>query len=104
NAGFVITSGADAKLTLLADNNISTGDNVSIGATTGKLNLDLLAAGSLPSGEVNLGGNVNVSLNGGDLYVGPGKIDSDNQVHLSFLNGGRISAGNVLFDVAGGLD
>ncbi|EAA7989068.1 filamentous hemagglutinin N-terminal domain-containing protein, partial [Salmonella enterica] len=104
NAGIVKTSGADAKLTLLADNNISTGDNVSIGATTGKLNLDLLAAGSLPSGEVNLGGNVNVSLNGGDLYVGPGKIDSDNQVHLSFLNGGRISAGNVLFDVAGGLD
>ncbi|MJX49975.1 hypothetical protein DTA53_25055, partial [Salmonella enterica] len=66
--------------------------------------LDLLAAGGLPSGEVNLGGNVNVSLNGGDLYVGPEKIDSDNQVHLSFLNGGRISAGNVLFDVAGGLD
>ncbi|EGW7266011.1 filamentous hemagglutinin N-terminal domain-containing protein, partial [Salmonella enterica] len=87
NADIVKTAGADTKLTLLADNNIATADNVSIGATTGKLNLDLLAGNITNNASVVLGRNINISLNGGDFYAGPG--NTTNNISLQYSNNGK---------------
>ncbi|ENH4860383.1 filamentous hemagglutinin N-terminal domain-containing protein [Salmonella enterica] len=101
NADIVKTAGADTKLTLLADNNIATADNVSIGATTGKLNLDLLAGNITNNASVVLGRNINISLNGGDFYAGPG--NTTNNISLQYSNNGKIAAGNITMNVTRGL-
>ncbi|EMT5615501.1 filamentous hemagglutinin N-terminal domain-containing protein, partial [Salmonella enterica] len=101
NANIVKTSGADTKLTLLADNNISTANNIAIGATTGKLNLDLLAGNTSNTASVVLGNNINISLNGGDFLAGAANPDS--AVLLTYRNNGRIYGGNVTLNVTGGL-
>ncbi|EJL1660621.1 filamentous hemagglutinin N-terminal domain-containing protein, partial [Salmonella enterica] len=101
NADIVKTAGADTKLTLLADNNIATADNVSIGATTGKLNLDLLAGNITDNASVVLGRNINISLNGGDFYAGPG--NTTNNISLQYSNNGKIAAGNITMNVTRGL-
>lgn len=74
NANIVKSAGADAKLTLLADNNIRTGDRVSIGASTGKLNLDLLAGNTTNNASISLGKFINISINGGDLLADAGNL------------------------------
>ncbi|EBR2769165.1 filamentous hemagglutinin N-terminal domain-containing protein, partial [Salmonella enterica] len=101
NANIVKTSGADTKLTLLADNNISTANNIAIGATIGKLNLDLLAGNTSNTASVVLGNNINISLNGGDFLAGAANPDS--AVSLTYRNNGRIYGGNVTLNVTGGL-
>ncbi|EKL8239627.1 filamentous hemagglutinin N-terminal domain-containing protein [Salmonella enterica] len=101
NADIVKTAGADTKLTLLADNNIATAGNVSIGATTGKLNLDLLAGNITNNASVVLGRNINISLNGGDFYAGPG--NTTNNISLQYSNNGKIAAGNITMNVTRGL-
>ncbi|EAY0265198.1 filamentous hemagglutinin N-terminal domain-containing protein [Salmonella enterica] len=101
NANIIKTAGTDAKLTLLADNNISTGDNVSIGATTGKLNLDLLAGNTTNNASISLGKFINISLNGGDLLADAG--NSASGVSLTFMNNGKIKGGNVTLSLSRGL-
>ncbi|EHQ9413125.1 filamentous hemagglutinin N-terminal domain-containing protein [Salmonella enterica] len=101
NADIVKTAGADTKLTLLADNNIATADNVSIGATTGKLNLDLLAGNTTNNASIRLGTRINISLNGGDLLANAGS--ANNGVSLMFTNNGQIHGGNVTLNLTRGL-
>ncbi|EAA7989078.1 hypothetical protein BRR55_25460, partial [Salmonella enterica] len=102
NANIVKTSGADAKLTLLADNNIATADRVSIGATTGKLNLDLLAGNTTNNASITLGKFINISLNGGDFLAGA--ANPDNAVSLMYSNNGQIHGGNVTLNLPRGLN
>ncbi|EDM7410024.1 hypothetical protein CWG93_22790, partial [Salmonella enterica subsp. enterica serovar Sandiego] len=101
SANIVKTAGADAKLTLLADNNISTGDKVSIGATTGKLNLNLLAGNTSNNASISLGKFINISLNGGDLLADAG--NPDNAVSLTYVNNGKMQAGNMTLNLTRGL-
>ncbi|EBV8143444.1 hypothetical protein AIG97_23615 [Salmonella enterica subsp. enterica serovar Thompson] len=102
NADIVKTAGADAKLTLLADNNIATADRVSIGATTGKLNLDLLAGNTTNNASITLGKFINISLNGGDFLAGA--ANPDNAVSLTYSNNGQIHGGNVTLNLTRGLN
>ncbi|EIX0111370.1 filamentous hemagglutinin N-terminal domain-containing protein, partial [Salmonella enterica] len=102
NAGIVKTSGADAKLTLLADNNISTADNIAIGASSGKLNLDLLAGNTTNNASITLGKFINISLNGGDFLAGA--ANPDNAVSLTYSNNGQIHGGNVTLNLTRGLN
>ncbi|EDQ5496526.1 filamentous hemagglutinin N-terminal domain-containing protein, partial [Salmonella enterica] len=101
SADIVKTAGPDAKLTLLADNNIATGDWISIGATTGKLNLDLLAGNTTNNASISLGKFINISLNGGDLLAGAGS--PDNAVSLTYVNNGKMQAGNMTLNLTRGL-
>ncbi|EDT1689542.1 filamentous hemagglutinin N-terminal domain-containing protein, partial [Salmonella enterica subsp. enterica serovar Oslo] len=101
NANIVKTAGADAKLTLLADDNISTDDNISISATAWKLNLDLLAGNTTNNASISLGGNINISLNGG--YFQAGAAGDTGSVSLGYKNNGQIYGGNVTLNVSGGL-
>ncbi|EAY4680374.1 filamentous hemagglutinin N-terminal domain-containing protein, partial [Salmonella enterica subsp. enterica serovar Rubislaw] len=101
NASIVKTAGADAKLTLLADNNISISENVSIGASTGKLNLDLLAGNTTNNASITLGKYINISLNGGDFLAGA--ANPDNAVSLTYSNNGQIHGGNVTLNLTRGL-
>ncbi|EDX5730568.1 filamentous hemagglutinin N-terminal domain-containing protein, partial [Salmonella enterica] len=101
NANIVKTSGADTKLTLLADNNISISENVSIGASTGKLNLDLLAGNTTNNASITLGKYINISLNGGDFLAGA--ANPDNAVSLTYSNNGQIHGGNVTLNLTRGL-
>ncbi|EKC4740293.1 filamentous hemagglutinin N-terminal domain-containing protein, partial [Salmonella enterica subsp. enterica] len=101
NANIVKTAGADAKLTLLADNNIATADRVSIGTTTGKLNLDLLAGNTTNNASITLGKFINISLNGGDFLAGA--ANPDNAVSLTYSNNGQIHGGNVTLNLTRGL-
>ncbi|EDX0905015.1 filamentous hemagglutinin N-terminal domain-containing protein, partial [Salmonella enterica subsp. enterica] len=103
NANIVKASGADTKLTLLADNNISTADNIAIGATTGKLNLDLLAGNTTNNASITLGKFINISLNGGDFLAGAANPDNDNAVSLTYRNNGQIYGGNVTLNLTRGL-
>lgn len=102
NASIVKTSGVDTKLTLLADNNISTADNIAIGATTGKLNLDLLAGNTTNNASITLGKFINISLNGGDFLAGA--ANPDNAVSLTYSNNGQIHGGNVTLNLTRGLN
>ncbi len=101
NASIVKTAGSDATLTLTADNKISTADRVRISASSGKLNLNLLAANTSESAVISLGKFINISLNGGDFYTGP--ASAEHSVSLQFTNNGKVAGGNVIMDVAGGL-
>ncbi|ENU2135311.1 beta strand repeat-containing protein, partial [Salmonella enterica] len=101
NANISKSAGADATLTLLADNSITTDNGVSIGSTAGKLNLNLLAGATTNNAPISLGNNINISLNGGDFYAGSGK--DGNNVSLVYRNNGKIQAGNITMNVAGGL-
>ncbi|EFP1214521.1 filamentous hemagglutinin N-terminal domain-containing protein [Salmonella enterica] len=101
NAGIVKSAGADATLTLLADNNIWTADRVSMGATTGKLNLNLLAGNTTNNASVSLGTFINISLNGGDFLAGA--ANAENGISLTYRNNGKIQGGNVTLNVSRGL-
>lgn len=109
NADIKKTKGGDATLTLKADGNITVGDNqpvngryrtISSAGTGEKLGLTFLAGGTGTKGEIKLGRDVNISLNGGDFYAGPAKTSP---VSLEFQNNGKIQAGNITMDVAGGM-
>lgn len=101
NANIVKTAGADAKLTLIADNNITTNKSISIGASTGKLDLDLLAGNTTNNASVVLGQNINISLNGGDFLAGA--ANPVNAVSLTYSNNGQIHGGNVTLNLTRGL-
>ncbi|EGS9943926.1 S-layer family protein, partial [Salmonella enterica] len=101
NADILKTAGADATLTLKADNTIKTKDKGSIGASAGKLNLNLLGGNTTNNASITLGTFINISLNGGDFYAGP--ANTNNNVSLAFSNNGKITAGNITMDVARGL-
>ncbi|EAY4774903.1 filamentous hemagglutinin N-terminal domain-containing protein, partial [Salmonella enterica] len=115
NANITKTAGTDATLTLMADGNIVVGGNgvdaaggrhrtISSSDSGGKLGLKLLAGGTGGSGSITLGRDVNISLNGGDFYAGPGVAgESSPSVSLQFQNNGKINAGNITMDVAGGM-
>ncbi|EMK5946447.1 filamentous hemagglutinin N-terminal domain-containing protein, partial [Salmonella enterica] len=90
-----------ASLTLLADNNISTANHTSIGAESGKLNLNLLAGNMTNNASISLGRDINISLNGGDFLAGAGNADND--ISLTYKNNGKIDAGNVTLNVSRGL-
>ncbi|EAA9298040.1 hypothetical protein ADQ49_27440, partial [Salmonella enterica subsp. enterica] len=106
NADIKKTTGGNATLTLKADNNIIVGTGTSDGryrtisssSEGGKLGLKLLSG---DNGTIKLGRDVNISLNGGDFYAGP--VGKSGSVSLVFLNSGKIQAGNITMDVAGGL-
>ncbi|EAR3991886.1 filamentous hemagglutinin N-terminal domain-containing protein, partial [Salmonella enterica] len=89
------------SLTLLADNNILTANNTSIGAESGKLNLNLLAGNITNNASISLGRNINISLNGGDFLAAAG--NEDNDISLTYKNNGKIDAGNVTLNVSRGL-
>ncbi|EGZ4525035.1 filamentous hemagglutinin N-terminal domain-containing protein [Salmonella enterica subsp. enterica serovar Abaetetuba] len=101
NADIVKNAGTDATLTLLADNNIWTKDRVSMGASTGKLNLNLLAGNTTNNASVSLGQFINISLNGGDFLAGA--ANSENGISLTYRNNGKIQGGNVTLNVSRGL-
>ncbi|EKC2495860.1 filamentous hemagglutinin N-terminal domain-containing protein, partial [Salmonella enterica] len=111
NANIIKTTGADATLTLLADNNIVTKgevkkvDALQIGATgadTGKLNLNLLAGNTSGSSSITLGRWTDISLNGGDFLADAAGVG--NSVSLEYSNNGQIHGGNVTLNVSGGLN
>lgn len=112
NADIKKMKGTDATLTLKADGNITIGNNkdeygirtISSAEGAGKLGLKLLAGGTGNKGSITLGRSVNISLNGGDFYAGPAKTGmTAPSVSLEFLNNGKIQAGNITMDVAGGM-
>ncbi|EDC5554853.1 filamentous hemagglutinin N-terminal domain-containing protein [Salmonella enterica] len=101
NADIVKNAGTDVTLTLLADNNIWTKDRVSMGASTGKLNLNLLAGNTTNNASVSLGQFINISLNGGDFLAGA--ANAENGISLTYRNNGKIQGGNVTLNVSRGL-
>lgn len=113
NANIIKKGGSDAILTLKAGGNIAMGDNTTAAGRTrtissagpgGKLGLKLLAGGTGAKGHITLGRDVDISLNGGDFYAGP--VETGNvrpSVSLEFQNNGKIQAGNITMDVAGGM-
>ncbi|EKO1959963.1 filamentous hemagglutinin N-terminal domain-containing protein [Salmonella enterica] len=101
NADILKTAGADATLTLKADNQISTKEKTKIGSSSGKLNLNLLAGNITNNASIELGKFINISLKGGDFNAGP--ANKNNNVSLNFTNNGKITAGNITMDVARGL-
>ncbi|ECQ1027441.1 filamentous hemagglutinin N-terminal domain-containing protein, partial [Salmonella enterica subsp. diarizonae] len=100
------TAGADATLTLKADKDITFSDGVNVNSTTGALGLSLLA-GKGENASVTLTGNNTITLNGGDLYVGPQPQADEraalNNISLTANRGVNITAGNMTFDTAGGV-
>ncbi len=116
NADIRKTKGGNATLTLNADGNIFVGKNaadapggrlreISSSGSGGKLGLTLLAGGTGNSGKIDLGRDVNISLNGGDFYAGPAEKSAGNKaaVSLNFLNNGKIQANDITMNVSGGL-
>ncbi|EBX3268385.1 hypothetical protein DRT26_20350, partial [Salmonella enterica subsp. enterica serovar Oranienburg] len=101
NANIIKSAGVDAKLTLLADNKIATANGTTIGASAGKLDLNLLAGNSVPNSNIVLGNGINISLNGGDFYAGA--ADSSGNVSMTYQNNGQIRAGNITMDLGRGL-
>ncbi|EKC2495872.1 filamentous hemagglutinin N-terminal domain-containing protein, partial [Salmonella enterica] len=111
NANIIKTTGADATLTLLADNNIVTKDAAgpaqalqigAVGADAGKLNLNLLAGNTSGNSAITLGKWTNISLNGGDFLADAAGVG--NSVSLGYNNNGQIHGGNVTLNVSGGLN
>lgn len=87
------TAGGDATLTLQADGNIvSSSHNMT--ATTGKLNLNLLAGNSIVDSTITLN-NSDVLLNGGDLLVK--QANKNNTARISIM-GGRYQVGNLTLE------
>ncbi|HGA5463493.1 TPA: hypothetical protein ACISVX_004994, partial [Salmonella enterica subsp. diarizonae serovar 50:k:z35] len=107
SAGIYKTRGGDATLTFLADGNISTPDGQwntpeLINATTGKLNLAMLAGNG---GTITLGKYFKASLNGGDFTAGVNNSSGENNpgaVTVTHSNAGYIHAGNITIDALNG--
>ncbi|EEP0997945.1 filamentous hemagglutinin N-terminal domain-containing protein, partial [Salmonella enterica] len=108
------TAGTDATLTLRADNNITflkrnnwsaltDSGNAAISSTTGKLNLNLLAADHSENGigTITVGTWVHMWLKGGDFTAGTN--NAGNRVSVIFSEAGRITdAGNITLNATGG--
>ncbi|ENP2200695.1 filamentous hemagglutinin N-terminal domain-containing protein, partial [Salmonella enterica] len=101
NANIAKTAGGNASLTLKADGNITTSENVTIISSTGELGLNLLAGNTSTTAGITFGKNTNITLNGGDFYAGAAVNGS--AVSLTYSDGGSVSGGNITLDVAGGL-
>lgn len=86
------TAGADATLTLHADGNIVTNNNIT--ANAGKLNLNLLS-GNLTVDSVITLNNSEVLLNGGDLVAR--HANENNTARISII-GGRYNVGNLTLE------
>ncbi|MGG2419624.1 filamentous hemagglutinin, partial [Ralstonia pseudosolanacearum] len=105
------TGGSDTSLTLQADKDITfedlptwiepTSSEVTILATEGKLNLNLLAGNSGEGGTIRIGNFNHFNLNGGDFHAGPANPASG-QTAIAFSNHSVISAGNINLDALGG--
>ncbi|EAC0960005.1 filamentous hemagglutinin N-terminal domain-containing protein, partial [Salmonella enterica subsp. enterica] len=104
SAAITKTSGGDANLSLIADNNItSTLSNVgAIQSWSGALNLNLLAGNTTNGATVNLGAQALVDLNGGNYYVG--SANASNRVNVTSAELQIRRAGNVTFDQIGSFD
>ncbi|HAF2118528.1 TPA: filamentous hemagglutinin N-terminal domain-containing protein [Salmonella enterica] len=102
--------GGDATLTLKADNNIRFINHTwsaftdkskgVINSSAGKLNLNLLSGNSTAKSSVQFGSYVHFFLNGGDFYAGT--KNTDGAASINFANAGKIEAGNITLDAAGG--
>ncbi|HEC8768955.1 TPA: filamentous hemagglutinin N-terminal domain-containing protein, partial [Salmonella enterica subsp. enterica serovar Litchfield] len=107
SAGIYKTKGGDATLTFLADGNILTPDGQwnapeLINATTGKLNLAMLAGNG---GTITLGKYFKASLNGGDFTAGVNNSSGEanpGAVAVTQRNAGYINAGNITIDALNG--
>ncbi|HIB1592530.1 TPA: filamentous hemagglutinin N-terminal domain-containing protein, partial [Salmonella enterica subsp. enterica serovar Muenchen] len=95
------TAGNTASLTLKADKDIVAGNRASITATEGRLNLNLLVGGGGQGGQVSFGNWPDISLNGGDVFVGPANTAGGN-AGMTFSNSGSIRAGNITLNTKGG--
>ncbi|MFV8797915.1 filamentous hemagglutinin N-terminal domain-containing protein, partial [Yersinia sp. LJYL362] len=85
-------AGGDATLTLHADGNIVSNNNIT--ATTGKLNLNLLSGNSTVDSVITLS-NSDVLLNGGDLLAK--NANASNAARISIM-GGRFEVGNLTLE------
>ncbi|EJH8997376.1 hypothetical protein NF634_004572, partial [Salmonella enterica] len=88
-------AGADATLTLEADKNITVNKNIT--SSQGKLNVNLLGAGS-SNGKVTLNATAKIDANGGDVRVARMTPASDTAHELSMDVNGSISAGNITLE------
>lgn len=102
NASIVKTKGADATLTLNADNNIVLGDKVNLSSSRGKLNLNMQAGNTSSNSSIVLGKFINISLNGGDFFAG--NANGTGSVNLLFTNNGKIHGADVLMNISKGLN
>ncbi|MJE82172.1 hypothetical protein DLN99_23270, partial [Salmonella enterica] len=85
------TSGGDATLTLEADKNITVNKNIT--STTGKLNVNLIGAGS-SDGAVVINAAINAS--GGDVNVHRAeKGDGSHNMTIEVKSGKTVTAGNI---------
>ncbi|EOG3189450.1 filamentous hemagglutinin N-terminal domain-containing protein, partial [Salmonella enterica] len=109
NVNITKSAGADAGLTLLADNSIllardwnGFGGNVTIASTQGKLDLNLLAGNSTKDGsaKVMAGQGLNISLNGGNFTLA-GAGGSNVSFTAPHGDGGTITAGNIAITALG---
>ncbi|ECH1725973.1 filamentous hemagglutinin N-terminal domain-containing protein, partial [Salmonella enterica] len=110
NVNITKSSGADAGLTLLADNNIQLGSrgdgngnaNIVITSTDGKLDLNLLAGNSTRDGsaKIQVGKGTNISLNGGNFTVA-GAEGSNISFTAPHGDNGTITAGNIVITALG---
>ncbi|EGT7584695.1 filamentous hemagglutinin N-terminal domain-containing protein [Salmonella enterica] len=99
NADIGVTGNHDVALTLEADKNITVNKNIT--STAGKLNVNLLGAGS-SDGKADI--FANISTNGGDVLIGrttTGK-EADRAFMVNITSGGgkygNITAGNITIE------
>ncbi|ECJ9599484.1 filamentous hemagglutinin N-terminal domain-containing protein, partial [Salmonella enterica] len=91
------------SVNLLANNNITTADNINISSSGigGKLNLKMLA-GKNNNAVISVGKYNNILLRGGDFEAGSAQGSSGN-ISLNFVNGGQLSGHDITLNVAGGV-
>ncbi|ECE0741977.1 S-layer family protein, partial [Salmonella enterica subsp. enterica] len=97
SADITKSSGADASLTLEADKNITVNKNIT--SSQGKLNVNLLGAGS-SDGAVVVNTNANISANGGDVVVK--RVDKgesgSHYLTIDLKDNSSISGGNITLE------
>lgn len=95
------TSGSDASLSLIADNNINIGNDnnnitgITIKSTEGKLNLNLLAGNTKDNATIMYGKATLLDLHGGDFVVGSANSSHHVTLNSPHADGGTINAGNI---------
>ncbi|EBJ2068827.1 hypothetical protein DP590_07545 [Salmonella enterica] len=96
NAAIGVTGDKEATLTLEADKNITINANKNITSTKGKLNVNLLGAGS-SDGSVTV--NAKIDAKGGDVKVARLTAGDDAPAHnMTIKINGNIDAGNITLD------
>ncbi|HBI5523836.1 TPA: filamentous hemagglutinin N-terminal domain-containing protein, partial [Salmonella enterica subsp. enterica serovar Welikade] len=96
SADITKNSGGDATLTLEADKNIAVNKNIT--STEGKLNVNLLGAGS-SDGSVIVNTNANITANGGDVAIHRvDKGDSSHALTIEVKDRSGITGGNITLE------